>query len=144
MRTSRLVATLALCATFAACGGSPSSPSTGGLLQGTWRGTLTTQEDGRAAIAGPTTWTFTDMPGGAGHSYTTDIQSQHAWFATTARANTGFVDGTFEADGSYASPRGCQGMFVSFGTADAHHVSANFHGADCDFRTFTGSVDLAR
>src|SRR4051812_3828611 len=77
MSTKRLVALLSLAVTLAACGGgSPSAPSPSSPLAGTWRGTLTIQVDSMPAVAAPTTWTFTDMPGGSGHGYITTIQSQ--------------------------------------------------------------------
>lgn len=145
MNTTRLIALLVVAVTFAACGGgSPSTPSSNSPLQGTWRGTLTIQADAQPAVAAPTTWTFTELSGGSGHGYTTTIQTQHPWFAPTTTANAVLIDSQFQADGSYASPRGCSGVFSSLGTGDAHSVKATFHGVDCGTSTFTGSVDLAR
>ena len=45
---------------------------------------------------------------------------------------------------SYSSPRGCRGIFGSFGTAEATRIEASFHGADCDDTTFDGSVTLTK
>lgn len=136
---------------FAACGGSPTSPSvpTRGLLDGTWRGTLTITRTGQLPVVGPTVWTFDASAGTSSLQYRTTMTAQNAWFAPTALATTTLVPpGLLPADvqtiGSYASPRGCQGSFDSYGQVDAAHFTASFHGVDCDFQLFTGSVDLSR
>lgn len=135
----------------AACGGSPTAPSapSSGLLDGTWRGTLTITRAGQPAVVGTTAWTFTGSQGTANLQYRTTMTSQHAWFAPSAFATTtlvppGLPPSDVQTDGSYASPRGCQGSFDSYGLVTASHLTASFHGVDCDFQLFSGSVDLSR
>ena len=47
-------------------------------------------------------------------------------------------------EGDYSSPRGCRGVFGSFGTAEATRIEASFDGADCDDTTFDGRVTLTK
>ena len=134
MNTRPVGVSLILCVLVAACGRSPVTPSPKSLLAGTWRGRLTTHEldTGRPADAGPTTWTFTDLPNGGGLAYTVTLQSHHPWFAATAAGDAVVVaGGTFQADGLYASPRGCSSLFHARGTATATTISADFTGVDC-------------
>ena len=82
-------------------------------------------------------------------SFNATIRSEHPWLPITMQ---GVADDRAVGDirrrrsapqGDYSSPRGCRGIFGSFGTAEATRIEASFHGADCD-TTFDGRVRSRR
>ncbi len=137
------------------CGGSPSAPSSPqSFLAGTWRGTVTIQVNPNAsnpppATTGTTTWTFEVVPQTNLQAFRTTVQSENTWLPITTIASTALVPGNtppahISTQGSYNSPRGCQGTFGSAGTADTTRIEADFTGVDCQLMTFTGSVVLTK
>ena len=126
---------------------SPSGPSS--FLSGTWRGTVTIEATGQPPTSAPITWTFVVVPQSNQQSFNATIQSQHPWLPITMQgvadiapsANPPTQIGT---EGNYSSPRGCRGVFGSFGTAEATRIEASFDGADCNDTTFYGRVTLTK
>jgi hypothetical protein len=137
---------------LAGCGDgkAPTSPS-GPLsfLSGTWRGTVTIEATGQPPASAPMTWTFVVVPQSNQQSFNATIQSQHPWLPITMQgvadiapsANPPTQIGT---EGNYSSPRGCRGVFGSFGIAEATRIEASFDGADCNDTTFRGTVTLTK
>ena len=126
---------------------SPSGPSS--FLTGSWRGTVTIEAAGQPPTSAPMTWTFVVVPQSNQQSFNATIQSQHPWLPITMQgvadiapsANPPTQIGT---EGNYSSPRGCRGVFGSFGTAEAARIEASFDGADCNDTTFYGRVTLTK
>jgi hypothetical protein len=125
------------------------------FLAGTWHGTTTIQvnpgdPDVPQPSTGAMTWTFEVVPQTNRQTFRATIQSQHAWLpatvligsATLTPSNT--APANIGTQGSYASPRGCQATFGSFGIAQVSRIEADFSGVDCDHTTFTGRVVLAK
>ena len=88
-----LFASVFIVGTVACSGQNPAGPSeqSRGLLEGTWRGTLTITPRGSIPVSGPTTWTFTSGPNLSGLSYETTITSQNPWYASQVAAQTTLV-----------------------------------------------------
>ena len=126
---------------------SPSGPSS--FLSGTWRGTVTIEATGQPPTSAPMMWTFVVVPQSNLQSFNATIQSQHPWLPITMQgvadiapsANPPTQIGT---EGNYTSPRGCRGVFGSFGNAEATRIEASFDGADCNDTTFRGTVTLTK
>lgn len=154
----RALALLSLTAAVAGCdsGVAPSSmtPATShaSFLAGAWVGTVTIHREGQAETVAPTTWTFTLEPNTGGASFRADISLKDTWLpiATTLTASLAPATpgGVFGASGNYVSPRGCQGIIGSIGTADLARIDASFHGVDCDqfpaASVFDGHVTLTK
>jgi hypothetical protein len=137
------------------CGeSSPTGPSgETSFLTGTWRGSLTITPRGHPEVTGNTMWTFEVTPQTGRQNFRTTIQSDNAWlpFTTiTSLVLTPSPDppGQIGTSGTYASPRGCQGTFVSTGEAQARTIDADFTGVDCDLGDgrigFEGRVRLTK
>jgi hypothetical protein len=140
-----------------ACGGSGSTPaapsSPPSFLSGTWRGTLTIQPDPTAPVppassTGAVTWEFEVVPQTNQQTFRATVRSQNAWLPITLTGSTAITPtnappATISTLGDYTSPRGCQGRFSSFGTAEATRIEADFTGVDCP-GTFTGRVVLTK
>lgn len=136
-----------------ACGGSPSNPSSSSFLVGTWRGTLTIQQNSNApdappATSGPVTWTFEVVPDTNLQTFRATIRSEHDWLPITFLGTTAIIPGNtppaqISTQGDYSSPRGCRGTYGSFGTAEATRIDADFKGIDCTV-SFTGRVVLTK
>ncbi len=159
-RSSRrvLVMPLTMLATLVAgsCGRSvPAGPSdSASFLSGTWSGTLTITRTGQPDVSGPTTWTFEVVPQTNRQQLRVSIQSTNNWLPIMA-ASTVVVTpspdppGQIAGTGTYPSPRGCVGDFVTVGDATVTTISGTFRGADCDqglgFRVaFDGSMRLTK
>jgi len=139
-----------------ACGGiAPSAPSTQeSFLTGAWTGTLTIQvtadiPGAPPASTGATTWTFSSVPQTNFQTFTAMIQSSQTWLPIMAIGTTALIPANtppaqISTQGEYASPRGCRGIFASFGTATPRQIDADFTGVDCDHATFTGRVSLTK
>lgn len=141
--------------TTISCGRSPTEPQAPtSFLAGTWRGTVTIQVNPNASGAAPpttgaTTWTFEAVPQTNLQTFQTTIRSENSWLPITAIASTALAPGNtppvhISTQGTYASPRGCQGTLGSAGTAEATRIEADFTGVDCQLMTFTGSVVLTK
>ena len=152
-RWSLVITTLAL--TGCDSGRAPTTPSaSSSFLAGTWRGTVTVQVVSDAPGTPPpssasTTWTFEVTPQTNQQTFRATIHSENAWLpvdtiGTTALSPTNTPPSQISTQGDDRSPRGCQGTFGSFGTADATHIDADFKGADCNLVTFTGRVTLTK
>src|SRR5262245_5296716 len=139
---------------LSACGGSPTNPSSSSsFLAGTWRGTLTIQQNPNApgappATSGPVTWTFEVVPDTNLQTFRATIRSENDWLPITALGTTAIIPGNtppaqISTQGDYSSPRGCRGTYGSFGTAEATRIDADFTGIDCSV-TFTGRVLLTK
>jgi hypothetical protein len=138
------------------CGGDPSPTGPSGetsFLTGTWRGTLTITRTGEPDVTGATTWTFEITPGTGRQNFRTTIQSDNAWLLITATTSSGISPSPepptqIATTGTYASPRGCRGDFVSIGEVQARTIDADFIGADCDLGvgrvSFQGRVRLTK
>jgi len=133
----------------------PTTPSgSSSFLAGTWQGTVTIQvnagvPDAPFTTSGSTAWTFDVVPQTNLQTFRASIHSENAWLpvdtiGTTALSPTNAPPTQISTQGDYRSPRGCQGTFGSFGTADATHIDADFKGADCTLVTFTGRVTLTK
>ena len=141
-----------------ACGDSAPPPTTpsgsSSFLAGTWQGTVTIQvnadvPDAPSTTSGSTTWTFDVVRQTNLQTFRATIHSENAWLpvdtiGTTALSPTNTPPSQISTQGDDRSPRGCQGTFGSFGTADATHIDADFKGADCNLVTFTGRVTLTK
>ena len=141
-----------------ACGDNAPAPTTPSasmsFLAGTWRGTVTIHvnpgaPDAPLSTSGSTTWTFEVVPQTNLQTFLATIHADDAWWsvdtiATTAVSPTNTPPTQISTQGDDRSPRGCQGTFGSFGTADATHIDADFKGADCNLVTFTGRVTLTK
>ncbi len=122
------------------CGGnsSPTGPSAEtSFLNGTWRGTLTITRTGEPDQTGGTTWTFEVNPGTGRQNFRTTIQSDNAWLPITATTSSVITPsaeppGQIATNGTYVSPRGCRGDFVSIGEVQMRTIDAEFIGVDCD------------
>ena len=120
----------------------------------TWQGTVTIQvnadvPDAPSTTSGSTTWTFDVVRQTNLQTFRATIHSENAWLpvdtiGTTALSPTNTPPSQISTQGDDRSPRGCQGTFGSFGTADATHIDADFKGADCNLVTFTGRVTLTK
>ena len=136
-----------------ACGGSPTSPSSASFLAGTWRGTLTIQQNPNApgalpATSAPVTWTFEVVPETNLQTFRATIRSEHDWLPITFLGTTAIIPGNtppaqISTQGDYSSPRGCRGTYGSFGTAEATRIDADLTGVDCSV-SFTGRVVLTK
>ena len=122
------------------CGGdsSPTGPSgETSFLTGTWRGTLTISRTGQADVIGQTTWTFAIVPQSNRQSFRLGIQSDNSWLPVTATTTvvlspTPEPPGRIGGSGNYASPRGCNGDFVTLADVQATTIDGSFAGVDCD------------
>jgi hypothetical protein len=149
-----IVAILATSCTGApAVPSAPSTPIARSFLSGTWVGTLTITRTGQAAVSGPTTWTFATIPDMPVQELSVTIQSSNPWLPVTASstANVTPVDPPAQigVTGTYASPRGCAGNFVTNGTATLTTIIGSFDGADCTDASgtpfiFTGQLSLTK
>jgi hypothetical protein len=136
-----------------ACGGRPTTPSSDSFLSGTWRGTITIQQNPTVgtpppAISAPVTWTFEVVPNTNLQTLRATIRSEHEWLPITMLGTTAIVPGNtppaqISTQGDYSSPRGCRGTFGSFGTAEATRIDADFTGVDC-MVSFTGRIVLTK
>jgi hypothetical protein len=81
------------------------------------------------------------------------VTLQHPYLPVTATGLTTSVlpaqpGGRFSTQGFYPSPRGCQGVLGSLGTAQTDRIEATFDGSDCVLNPgpvgFTGSVTLTK
>jgi hypothetical protein len=159
-RIRTLAAVAALTLLQAACHGggttttgpSPTTPESG-FLTGTWRGPVTIHREGLPDTTGTSVWTFVLVPLTGGTSYTATITLQHPYLPFTATGLSTSVlpaqpGGRINTQGSYPSPRGCQGVLGSAGTAQTDRIDATFDGSDCVFNPgpvgFTGSVTLSK
>jgi hypothetical protein len=145
-----------LLVSVAACGreATPTSPSETSFLSGTWRGTVTIQvnpqaPDASPATSGPITWTFAVMPNSNRQSFNSSIRSEHPWLnimttATTAISPSNTPPTEISTQGTFSSPRGCNGTFGSSGTAQATRIEADFTGTDCNAAVFAGQVVLTK
>jgi hypothetical protein len=160
MRRIRIVAAVvALSLLHAAChsgttttGPSPITPESG-FLTGTWRGPVTIHREGLSDTTGTSVWTFVLVPQTGGTGYTATVTLQHPYLPVTATGLTTSVlpaqpGGRFSTQGFYPSPRGCQGVLGSSGTAQTDRIEATFDGSDCVLNPgpvgFTGSVTLTK
>ena len=87
------------------------------------------------------TWTFVVVPQSNQQSFNATIRSEHPWLPITHAGRgrhraVGDPPTQIGTEGNYSSPRGCRGIFGSFGTAEATRIEASFDGADCDDTTF--------
>lgn len=145
---------LASMALASACGGSssPTAPSAGSFLAGTWTGTLSIEREGEPSISATTSWTFEVVPDTNRQTFRTTIRSQHPWLPITATGTSAITPSNtpparISTQGDYASPRGCTGSLLSVGTAEATRIEADFSGVDCPNlpqSTFRGRVILTR
>ena len=137
---------------LAGCGDgkAPTSPSPpASFLAGTWRGTVTIEVTGQQPSSAPMTWTFVVKPQSNQQSFDATIRSELPWLPITLQGVADIAPSAtpptqIGTEGSYSSPRGCRGIFGSFGTADATRIEASFDGADCDNTTFRGRVILTK
>ncbi len=95
------------------------------------------------------TWTFVVVPQSNQQSFDATIRSEHPWLPITMQGVADIAPSAtpptqIGTEGSYTSPRGCRGVFGSFGTAEATRIDANFDGADCNDTTFYGRVTLTK
>jgi hypothetical protein len=132
--------------------GGPTAPSESSFLSGTWRGTVTIKRDGLADSTTPTTWTFELVPNTGLTTYRTTISMQDPWLPITTTVSTALTPPTpgasISTQGSFASPRGCQGEVGSNGTAQTDRIDATFYGVDClqlpETSVFSGTVSLTK
>lgn len=131
----------------------PTGPSAGttGFLAGTWAGTLTIWPDAQPATTLPTSWTFTVVRGTAGLGFTTPIRSPHPAIpqvidqASTTLTPPGLPPAEISTAGGFEFALGCRALFGSVGSADPHHIHADFNIAGpCGLPVYFGSVDLSR
>jgi hypothetical protein len=157
IRTIAGIATLSLL--LAACHGgttttgpTPTQPENG-FLAGTWRGPVTIHREGLPDTAGTSVWTFALVPQTGGTTYSTTVTLQNSYLPVTASSLTTSVlpaapGGRISTEGFYPSPRGCQGVLTSVGTAQTDRIDATFDGSDCVLNQgpvgFTGSVTLTK
>lgn len=149
----RLIAVATSCITAGCGGGSPSAPSSPqSFLTGTWRGTITIQQNPNPsappATSAAVTWTFEVVPNTNLQTFNATIRSEHEWLPITITGTTAIIPGNtppaqISTQGGYNSPRGCRGTFGSFGNAEATRIDADFTGVDC-IVTFTGRVVLTK
>jgi hypothetical protein len=149
--------TAALLLVLSACGGGSGSPtppsSPQSFLTGTWRGSLTIQQDPTAPqppapTTGAVVWTFEVVPQTNAQTFRATVQSSNAWLPITLSGSTVITPSSsppaqISTLGDYMSPRGCRGSFGSSGTAAASRIEADFTGVDCN-ATFTGRVVLTK
>lgn len=129
-------------ASLIACGGGDTtrpSPSSGGVLEGAWRGTLTVYTP--TPQTAPITMAFQTIPLTLGAGF----NAQASWMGTTTRAlNSTLVGTQFSIDGVYPSRFGCDGDVWSLGTADAHTIDATFNTSSACEPRLTGHITLTR
>ena len=153
MTTNPLVLIVATVATVASlsCGGNPGGPSgpSAAFIEGRWPGILTVTPEGGQPVTGPTTWTFEVMPQTSGFVFHVTIESSNPWLplqivTTTSLTPPGTPPSAVTSQSVYRSPRGCEGIFFSEGTATMRSITATLHGVDCGHVPFSGRVELAR
>ena len=152
----RLTAIIASALLAATCGGGtpvPTSPSgQQSFLTGTWTGTLTIDREGEPSTSGNVSWTFAPVDGTNLQTFSVTIRSQNPWLTTTATVTSAITPSNqpparISTQGSYPSPRGCNGTLLSIGTADRTSIDADFSGVDCSSlaqSTFRGHVVLSK
>lgn len=89
------------------------------------------------------------MPNSNRQSFTSSIRSEHPWLnimttATTAISPSNTPPTEISTQGTFSSPRGCNGTFGSSGTAQATRIEADFTGTDCNAAVFAGQVVLTK
>jgi hypothetical protein len=142
--------------TLAGCSGSstPTSPSESqSFLAGTWRGTMTIQQNPAAPqppppVTGAVTWTFEVVPQTNRQTFRTTVQSSNDWLPITVVMSTAMIPGNtppaqISTQGQYDSPRGCRGTLGSFANANANRIDGDISGVDCAV-AFAGSVSLTK
>lgn len=138
----RTLLTLTLALATAACGGGPLGPSlpgSAGAIEGTWRGTITFTKP--APLTVQMEMRFTPIASTSGHGF----QAQASWNGVSTRAMNATVIGTlFSTNGSYPSPRGCDGIVGGDGTVEGDKIDASFQAiSSCD-AVFEGHMILSR
>ena len=147
----RVVLAAALVSASACAGPTGPSASPDAFLAGTWAGTIVLLTVGKPAASGPTSWTFTVIPGTANMGFTTTIRSQHPAipqvieYGSTTLTPPGILPAESSTAGGFEVAPGCRALFGSFGQADPHHIHADFSIAGpCSQPIYFGSVDLFR
>jgi hypothetical protein len=106
------------------------------FLVGTWEGPMTITRAGLPDTVARSTWTFAPIPQTGGAEYTTTVRVQDNWLAINATLSTSFAPpspgGQLVTSGTYHSPRQCEGLVSSGGTAQPTRIEATFDGVDCD------------
>jgi hypothetical protein len=117
-------------------GGSPTAPSGGetSFLTGTWRGPVTVRREGLPDIIGTAAFTFALVPNTGGTTFRTTVALQHPWFPPSMSLDTAITPampgGRIAIAGTYASPRGCEGLLNSAGTATQNRIDADLIGSE--------------
>lgn len=146
MTACRLVLVVIVALTSACGGGGTTGPSSlnGGLIEGTWHGSVTYYRPTPMTV--PTTFTFHTMALTSGTTYDTTA----TWIGPDGRTVTSralistALSTQFSTSGVYPSPNGCDGSVGSYGTVDAHTIDATFTGSShCD-AVFEGHLLLSR
>ena len=71
------------------------------------------------------TWTFVVVPQSNQQSFDATIRSEHPWLPITLQGVADIAPSAtpptqIGTEGSYSSPRGCRGIFGSFGDSRSH------------------------